>query len=131
MENKIESEFKKNLIRILKGSIISIILSLILLFIFAIILTFTSLKENTINPVIIVITVISILIGSSISTLKIKKNGFLNGGLVGLIYISVILILSSIICSGFTFGLYPIIMILLSIIAGIIGRYNWSKFKVK
>ncbi len=91
-----ENEFVKNIIRIIKGSIISIILTLLLLLIFAIILTNTSLGENIINPVIIVISVISILIGSSISTLKISKNGLLNGGLVGIIYILTIYLLSSI-----------------------------------
>ncbi len=116
-----ENEFVKNIIRIIKGSIISIILTLLLLLIFAIILTNTSLGENIINPVIIVISVISILIGSSISTLKISKNGLLNGGLVGIIYILTIYLLSSITSSGFGINLYSIIMIILSIIAGMIG----------
>lgn len=121
MENKIENEFTKNIIRIIKGSVTAIILTLLLLLIFAIILTYTSLKESVINPVIIVISVISILIGSSISTLKISKNGLLNGGLVGIIYILTIYLLSSITSSGFGINLYSIIMMILSIIAGMIG----------
>ncbi len=116
-----ENEFTKNIIRIIKGSVTAIILTLLLLLIFAIILTYTSLNENVINPVIIVISVISILIGSSISTLKISKNGLLNGGLVGIIYILTIYLLSSITSSGFGINLYSIIMIILSIIAGMIG----------
>ena len=66
---------KNNVINIFKGIIISFILTLILLFIFSIILTYTQIPESTIGPVIIIITVISILIGSSISTIKIRKNG--------------------------------------------------------
>lgn len=116
-----ENEFTKNIIRIIKGSVTAIILTLLLLLIFAIILTYTSLKESVINPVIIVISVISILIGSSISTLKISKNGLLNGGLVGIIYILTIYLLSSITSSGFGINLYSIIMMILSIIAGMIG----------
>ena len=116
-----ENEFTKNIIRIIKGSVTAIILTLLLLLIFAIILTYTSLKESIINPVIIVISVISILIGSSISTLKISKNGLLNGGLVGIIYILTIYLLSSITSSGFSINLYSIIMMILSIIAGMIG----------
>ncbi len=121
MENKIENEALKNLIRILKGSITAIVITLIMLLLFAIILTYTSLKENIINPVIIVISVISILIGSSISTIKISKNGLLNGGLVGIIYIITIYLLSSITSSGFGLNLYSIIMIIFSIIAGMVG----------
>lgn len=121
MENINESEFSKNIIRILKGSITAIILTLILLLIFAMLLTFTSIPESTINPVIITITAISILIGSSISTLRIKKNGLLNGSFVGLIYIATIYLISSITGTGFSINLYSIIMIVLSILAGMIG----------
>ena len=121
MENVEKNELSKNLIRIGKGSIVSIITSLILLFIFALILTFTNISESTINPVIIVISGISILLGSSISTLKIRKNGLLNGGLVGLIYILTIYLLSSLTGSGFNINIYSIIMSIVSIIAGMLG----------
>lgn len=116
-----ESEFSKNLIRIIKGSITAIILTLILLLIFALLLTYTKLQENLINPVIIVISGVSILIGSSISTLKINKNGLLNGSLVGLIYIITIYLISSIILANFKINLYSTIMIFVSIIMGMIG----------
>lgn len=110
-----------NLFRIFKGSIISIIFTLILLFIFSIILTYTSISENVISPVIIIISSISILIGSSISTMKIKKNGLINGLLVGLIYMLSIYIISSLINTGFAITTTSIIMILSGIVAGIIG----------
>ena len=121
MEKLKDGEFSKNSIRILKGSAISIFLTMILLIIYALILSYTSVQEVTIKPVIIVITGISILIGSSISTLKIKKNGILNGGLVGLIYILAIYIASSISGTGFDFNTYSIIMVIVSIMMGIVG----------
>lgn len=121
MENLDKEEMKQNFIRIIKGSVIAIILTLILLFIFAIVLTYTNIQETVIPPVIIVITAISILVGSSISTLKIKKMGLINGALVGLIYILTIYILSSITGTGFTLQIQTIIMIVSSIIAGMIG----------
>lgn len=110
-----------NLFKIFKGSLISIIFTLILLFIFSIILTFTSISETVITPVIIVISAISILIGSSISTMKIKKNGFINGLFVGLIYMLLIYISSSLINSGFALNMNSIIMIFSGVVAGIIG----------
>lgn len=116
-----KSEFSKNVIRIIKGSITAIILTLILLLIFALLLTYTKLQENLINPVIIVISGVSILIGSSISTLKINRNGLLNGSLVGLIYIITIYLISSIILANFKINLYSTIMIFVSIIMGMIG----------
>lgn len=50
-----------NAVKILKGIIISCIITLVLLFIFAALLTYTNLGENTIGPVIIGVTGISIL----------------------------------------------------------------------
>ena len=121
MENLNKNELKQNMIRIGKGSVISILITLALLFLFSIILTFTTVNENTIMPVVIIITSVSILIGSSISTLKIKKKGMINGGIVGLIYIVTIYVLSSISGAGFSLGLNSIIMAISAIIAGMIG----------
>ena len=90
-----ESEFKKNSIRILKGSSFAIMMSIILLTIFALLLSYTQISENTITPVVITVVGISILLGSTIATRKIKKNGLLNGGLVGFIYIAILYIASS------------------------------------
>ncbi len=106
---------------IFKGLIISVISTLLLLFIFAILLTYTNIQENAIAPVMLVITGISILIGSTISMLKIKKNGLIMGGAVGLIYILALYIISSLVEVGFALNVKSVIMIIISIIAGMIG----------
>lgn len=121
METFNKSEFKENTMKIIKGSVIAIIATLLLLFLFAIVLTYTPISESTIKPIVTVITAISIFIGSTISTLKIKKKGLLNGGAVGTIYILTIYLISSITGSGFTLNLYSAIMIIASVIAGMIG----------
>ena len=131
MDNVLKNEFSKNFARILKGSAVSLVSTIVLLFIFAIILTFTNVQENTIVPVVITISTISILLGSVISTLKIKKNGLINGGVVGLIYIVSIYILSSITGSGFSLSINSIIMMLACIIGGMLGRNNRCKYKIK
>ena len=118
---KDESELKKNCIRIIKGSIFAIILSLIFLLIFAMLLVYTSLSETTMFPVVTVITGISIFIGSTISTIKIRKNGLLNGSLVGLIYILLLYLASSICFAGFSLNINSIITICASVICGMIG----------
>ena len=84
---KVNEDNSNSVIRILKGSIIAMVATIILLIIFAAILTYTNINENTMPTVIIVITALSILIGSQIATSKIKRNGILNGAIVGLIYI--------------------------------------------
>lgn len=100
---------------------LSFVLTLIFLFLFSIVLTYSNLSESSIPAVIILVTVISILIGSSISTTKIKKNGIVNGGIIGLIYIFSIYLISSIVQTGFNLNIYSIIMITVSIVAGMIG----------
>ena len=110
-----------NIVKIIKGSIISIIFSLVCLTIFAAVLAYTSVSETTMIPVIIVITGISILIGSSISTMHIKNKGLINGAIVGIIYVLFLYIVSSIIGMQFQLNLNSIIMMLVGIVTGMIG----------
>ena len=121
MDNLDKNETKENLIRIIKGSGIALGITILSLFIFAILLTYINIQENTMIPVVIIITAVSILIGSSLSTLRIKKNGLLNGALVGVIYILLIYIISSLTGSGFSLNIMSVIMLVSSIVAGMIG----------
>lgn len=117
MREFLESKYMK----ILKGTLISWILTFILLFIYAVLLAYTKIGENTISPIIIAIEAVSILIGSSIVTSQLKKNGIINGGLVGFIYILLIYFLSSLTTSGFSLNVYSVIMMTAGIAAGMIG----------
>lgn len=104
-----------------KGLLISFIITILILLIFSIILTFTNISEKTIVPVIIISTAISILIGSSISNIRIKKNGILNGALIGGGYILILYLLSSILNSRFNLNIQSIIMISVGVVFGILG----------
>ena len=106
---------------IIKGTLLSMLATIILLFVYAIMLTYTNISESTIPVVTIIITAISILAGSAITTLHIRKNGAINGGLVGIIYIVSLYLVSSVVTGNFTVNSYSIIMIAISIISGIIG----------
>lgn len=118
---KVNESNSNNAITLLKGSLISIIITIILLIIFSAILTYTKVKENTVPTVIIIVTSLSILIGSQITTSKIKKNGILNGALIGIIYILFLYIISSIVTKNFSLNNYSIIMMATSILIGGLG----------
>lgn len=120
MDTKQISE-NKNLISIFKGVVISLVTTFILLIIFAAILTFTNIQENTISPVVIIITAVSLLIGSTMGNRKMEKNGLLNGAMVGLIYILFLYLISSTLNGNFSLNLASIIMIIVSIFFGILG----------
>ena len=106
---------------ILKGSLISIIATIVLLTIFATVLTYSNINENSMPTVIIVVTALCILVGSQITTSKIKRNGIVNGALVGAIYILALYLISSIISKDFSLNIYSIIMMATSILIGGIG----------
>ncbi len=106
---------------ILKGSLISIIATIVLLMIFATVLTYLNINENSMPTVIIVVTALCILVGSQITTSKIKRNGIVNGALVGAIYILALYLISSIISKDFSLNIYSIIMMATSILIGGIG----------
>lgn len=116
--------FEKNniFLKILKGVGISFGLTLICLTIFSALLTYTNLSESLIQPVVIAVTGISILAGSFFATKKVGKNGIIKGIGVGLIYILLIYVISSIVNGGnFTLTISSVIMILIGILCGAIG----------
>ena len=81
MSKNIENKIKKkdsNTVIILKSTAISFFLSLILLLIYCCLLSYTSIRESTMIPVTIIITMIASLIGGLTCTTKIKKNGLIN-----------------------------------------------------
>lgn len=110
-----------NIIKILKGSAISMITTLILLIIFSVLLTFTNINERTMPTVIIMITALSILLGSQITTLKIKKNGIINGMAVGGTYMITLYFISSIVSKNFSLNKYSIIMMATGLLIGGLG----------
>ena len=110
-----------SIIKILKGSAISMITTLILLIIFSVLLTFTNINERTMPTVIIMITALSILLGSQITTLKIKKNGIINGMAVGGTYMITLYFISSIVSKNFSLNKYSIIMMSTGLLIGGLG----------
>ena len=111
----------KSLINILKGLGIAFIITFVFLLILSIVLTYTNVSENIINPTIIIITALSILIGSSISNIKIKKNGLINGGIIGGVYIVLLYLFSGVFSMQFSLTIQSIIMIITGIVFGILG----------
>ena len=118
---KVQVKEDNTIATIAKGIGISLLITVIALIIFSIILTYTNIEENVINPVIMIITAISILIGSSIENTKLKKNGLINGGMIGGCYILIIYLISSILNWKFSLNVNSIIMIVAAIIFGILG----------
>ena len=112
---------KNQLVAMFKGLIIAIVFTVIALSLFSVLLVYTNLGENTIEPVILVITGVSILIGSSYGVQGIKNKGLVKGGVIGGLYISFIYVVSSIIEGDFSLNQQAIIMIIVGVTGGILG----------
>lgn len=118
----VQVEKRENMfIKIVRAIVIAFVVTLISIFIFAIVLTYTNVSESIVPVVIIFLTFISILIGTIISMRKISKNGMVNGAIIGGLYVISLYLISSILNTGFTMNIYTVITILSGVISGIIG----------
>lgn len=120
--NNINETIESNLyLKLVKGLGVAFLFTLISIFIFSIILTYTNIQESTIPVTIIIISAISILLGSTVATRSVNKNGMLKGGIIGVTYVFFLYIISSILNTGFLVNIYTIIMLVTGVIAGLIG----------
>ena len=110
-----------NLVSIGKAIIVSYIITIPAFVIFAFILTYTNFPEKYMIPAVVITTIISILVAGSTVTRKVRSRGWLNGGMVGFIYILILFIFSSIIFNSFTIDRYVITMAVIGVLTGSIG----------
>lgn len=95
--SKIEKKFDKNfLVTILKGSLISIAISLVAILFFAFVIKLFGLSDGWIKPVNQIIKAVSILAGVFVSLKKDSTKGLIKGLLVGLVYTLVAFVVFSV-----------------------------------
>jgi len=109
------------LIAIMKGLMISYIITIPIFLIFAFILSNTDYPEKFISPVVLLTTVISILLAGSTATRGAKSKGWLNGCIVGAIYIFILYLVSSVIFNDFSVNRYTVTMFVIAVLSGAIG----------
>ncbi len=123
------------LMPLLKGLLASYIITIPAFMIFALILTNLDFPNRLVTPAVVVITVISVITAGAVSTKGVRSKGWLNGSIVGLIYMLVLYLFGSISCKNFTVDRYVITMAIIGILAGAIGGImsvnspNDKKFK--
>lgn len=108
-------------LHILKGIAISYIITIIMLTIVSLLLTYTSLKESSIPILSTIIIIVSIALGAIYLTLKIGEKGWLNGAIIGILYFLILIILKKIFLKEFGLNIYFISKLIISLITGIIG----------
>lgn len=108
-------------ISVLKGILAAYIITIPAFMLFALILANTEFPQKLISPAVVVTTIISVLTAGSVSTKGLKSRGWLNGSIVGLIYMLVLYIISSMIFKNFAIDKYVITMTVIGILTGAIG----------
>lgn len=108
-------------IKFFKGLFFSFICTLVLFFIFSLILRFTNVSDNIIPGIVLLISIISILCGSAICTKNAQNQGWLWGSSIGGSYAVILYIISSLTLTGFSFPLTTFYLILGYIAIGAIG----------
>lgn len=107
---------------ILKGAILSVAITLVLILSFALLIKFFNISDSFIFPVNQVIKVISLFFGMLAVTKGNKENGLLKGFLLGLIYFILSFTVFSILQQSFMIRINNIYDLLLtSLMGGIVG----------
>ncbi len=121
MEDLNENGGGNKFLLMVKGIAISMILSLLMMLILSMVLSFSSVKENVIMPTVIFISAFSILVSSFLVAKRIESKGIIYGSLLGLIYMLILYLLSSILNFDFSLNTNAVVMITFGIVGGAIG----------
>lgn len=116
-----EQEGINQFLLMLKGVCLSIGMTLIMILILSIVLSFSEIKENVIMPTVIFMSSFSILVGGFLVAKKMNEKGIVYGSLLGLIYMVILYLISSILNFDFSLNVNAVIMIVLGIVGGAIG----------
>lgn len=118
MKSAVKNTNKSMGLQILKGSITSVSITLVLILLFALLIRFVNINEGVIMPVNQFIKIVSIFLGVY-SALKFhKEKGWVKGMLIGAIYSVLSFVVFSILSSQLSFSMSTLLDILFS---GIIG----------
>lgn len=99
----------------------SAILTIVLIFFISILITYTSLEERFIFPLVIGAVTFSLLLCAYRIAKNKKEKGIIYGAGLGVSYMLVLYIISSLIDFDFSLSIHSIIMIIAGILGGAVG----------
>ncbi len=105
-------------IAVIKGVLVSVCVSLVLVLLFAFLLKFTNIPESTIKPVNQVIKGLSILIGVFVGLKRSKELGLVSGLIIGFLYTIVAFLIFACLGGIFAFDLTFLTDILFGAVMG-------------
>ncbi|WMM26836.1 TIGR04086 family membrane protein [Tissierella sp. MB52-C2] len=108
-------------IYLLKGLVLSYIITCILILFSSVLLTYSSLSEMKMPLLNTITMLISITVGSIYTAAKVKEKGWISGGIVGIAYYIILIALNMIFLRPLVFDIFSASKIILSSVIGVIG----------
>lgn len=122
MANEMTNQKKSGLfLGVIKGAIIAVFISLVLVLLFAVVVKFTNISSSAIKPINQVIKGVSILIGVIFGVAKNKTGGLVKGIIVGVIYTILSFAVFSILDGSFSINFSFVTDLIFSAITGAIA----------
>ncbi len=106
---------------IIKELLVSFIITIVLIFLLSVAVYSTELNENYIDSITIGIVCLSLLIAGARLAKSKKEKGIVYGSLLGIVYMVVLYIISSLCNMDFSVTINSIFMIILGVLGGAIG----------
>ncbi len=103
------------------GLIRGYIISLLFFLIVGALITYTSIRENIIPFITSVIMIVGVLFSSIYCSIHLQKKGWLHGGLIGLVYVLILVLLSKIFISDYSIDRIALYKTSIGMVTGIIG----------
>lgn len=110
-----------NVKAISKALIFSVTMTVLCIFVLALICYFSNISDKSVSAIVFVISIICVLLSAIAVSKNAKKGGFIHGGLVGVSYFLVLIILSILINKSLIFSMHMLSLGLGSIGAGVLG----------
>lgn len=116
-----ESSFKGGFGGIIINVVMCFAFTLLSLLIFAVIITYTDFPGKMVSPIVILLTVLSILLAGFLTAKRKNSKGWLIGAATGLVYMIILYIIGALIYNNVGFGANTLAMFALGVLSGSFG----------
>lgn len=118
----ISKENNKNTIAVIgEGILLAFVISILMIILYGILLAITPLSEATLTTAVMIITMASIALSSVYAAVKIESNGWLNGMIIGFIYMIILFFLGLLFKTNDGFNKYVLFRIFMGVVVGMLS----------
>lgn len=107
--------------KIFTGTFLSLLISLVLVCVLAVVVYFSNISDRTVSGVIFVISCLSVFLGALILAKNITSRGLLNGLALGGVYFVILLVVSLLVNGGVALSFSNILRLLSILASGGLG----------